>query len=161
SLTLSGSTNAVTISGNNATLTNLGTISQTGTGRAVRDNTGVTNLIINNGSATNSAALMKTADNDVIQMNQSPASVTLTNYGTLTSLNASAGGAQAVDFNAIASGTNIINNFSTGLILATEADAVRPGVNGQVYNAGLIKSTTSTGSSSDGVDVQNNTGVSI
>jgi hypothetical protein len=40
SLTVSGATNAVTISGNSATLTNLGTISQTGTGRAVRDNTG-------------------------------------------------------------------------------------------------------------------------
>jgi hypothetical protein len=44
---------------------------------------------------------------------------------------------------------------------ATEADAVRPGVNGQVYNAGLMKSTTSTGSSSDGIDLQNNTGISI
>jgi hypothetical protein len=42
SLTVGGGTNAVTISGNNATLTNLGTLEQTGTGRAIRDNTGVT-----------------------------------------------------------------------------------------------------------------------
>ncbi len=43
---VSGSTVAVTISGNNATLTNLGTLNQTGTGRAIRDNTGVTGLTI-------------------------------------------------------------------------------------------------------------------
>src|SRR5215469_9411274 len=81
SLTVSGGTVAVTISGNNATLTNLGTINQTGNGRAVRDNTGVSGLIVNNGSMTNSTALMQAADADVIQMNK-PASVTLNNYGT-------------------------------------------------------------------------------
>jgi hypothetical protein len=54
---------------------------------------------------------MQTADNDIIQMNRSPASVTLNNYGTLTSLDASGGGAQAVDLNAIASGTNIIQQL--------------------------------------------------
>jgi hypothetical protein len=32
---------AVTITGNNATLNNLGTIKQTGSGRVIRDNTGV------------------------------------------------------------------------------------------------------------------------
>lgn len=94
-LTVSGSTVAVTISGNNATLTNLGSITQTGTGRAIRDNTGVTCLTINNGSAINATALMQTADPDVFQMNKSPASVTLNNYGTMTLLNASKGGAQA------------------------------------------------------------------
>ena len=47
---------------------------------------------------------------------------------------------------------------------ASEADAVRPGVNGVngvVFNAGTIKSTTTTGSSSDGVDAQSNSGVQI
>ena len=38
---------------------------------------------------------------------------------------------------------------------------MRPGVNGVVFNAGTIKSTTTTGSSSDGVDAQNNSGVQI
>lgn len=161
SLTASGGAVAVTISGNSATLTNLGTISQTGTGRAIRDNTGVTGLVVTNGSATNSTALMQTADADVIQMNKSPASVTLNNYGRMISLNASAGGAQAVDFNAIVSGSNTINNYSTGIMQAAEADAVRPGVNGVVSNAGLMKSTTSTGSSSDGVDAQSNSGIQI
>lgn len=161
SLIVSGSTVAVTITGANATLDNQGTISQTGTGRAVRDNTGVSGLTINNGSATNSKAVMKTADGDVVQMAKTPASVTLNNYGQMTSFNASGGGAQVVDFNAIASGTNIVNNFATGVMTAYEADAVRPGVNGVVNNAGKIQSITTTGSSSDGVDLQANTGITV
>ncbi|MDR3367814.1 PEP-CTERM sorting domain-containing protein [Rhodoferax sp.] len=161
SLTVSGGTVAVTITGNNATLTNLGTISQTGTGRVIRDNTGVSGLTITNGSVTNATASMTAADADVIQMNKSPASVTLNNYGVMTSLNASAGGAQVVDFNAITAGSNVVNNYATGVMQASEADAVRPGVNGVVNNYGTIKSTTSTGSSSDGIDAQTNSGVQI
>ena len=157
SLSVSGSTVAVTISGNSATLTNSGSIVQTGTGRVVRDNAGVTGLIVTN----NAGALMQAADADVIQMNKSPASVTLNNYGTMTSLNTSAGGSQVVDFTAIASGSNIINNYATGIMQASEADAVRPGVNGVVYNYGTIKAVTTAGSSSDGIDAQNNTGAAI
>lgn len=95
-LSVSGSTVAVSISGNSATLTNLGTLQQTGTGRAIRDNTGVTGLVINNGSTTNSTALMQTADVDVIQMNVGKGSVTLNNYGVMNSLNASAAGSQSI-----------------------------------------------------------------
>jgi hypothetical protein len=139
-----GSGNAVNISGDNAALTNLGTLEQTGTGRAIRDNTGVTGLTIYNGCAVgvtacggvaNSTALMQTADGDVIQMNKSPASVTLRNYGSMISLNASAGGSQVVDFNAILSGANTVNNFAGAVMQASEADAVRPGVSGVVNNA--------------------------
>jgi hypothetical protein len=161
SLTVSGSTVAVTISGNNATLSNLGAILQTGSGRGIRDNTGVTNLIINNGSTTNSSALIQTANADVIQMNASPASVVLNNYGTMTSLNSSKGGAQAVDFNAILSGSNVINNFATGIMQAQDADAVRPGVNGVVYNAGIIRVSVNSSTGNDGIDAQTNTGVQI
>ncbi|MFZ4285366.1 beta strand repeat-containing protein [Variovorax sp. HJSM1_2] len=161
SLLVSGSTVAVTITGANATLDNQGTISQTGTGRVVRDNTGVSNLVINNGSSTNNKAVMKAADADVVQMAKPNASVTLNNYGQMTSFNASGGGAQVVDFNAIASGSNIVNNFATGVMTAYEADAVRPGVNGEVNNAGRIQSITTTGSSSDGVDLQANTGIKV
>ena len=160
-LTIGGGTVAVTISGNNATLNNLGTISQTGTGRVIRDNIGVTNLIVNNGSATNATATLQTANGDVIQMNQPVASVTLNNYGRMISLNPSGGGSQAVDFSAITSGANVVNNYAGGRMQATEADAVRPGVNGVVFNAGTILSVTTTGSSSDGIDLQNNTGGQI
>jgi len=161
SLTVSGATVAVTVSGNSATLNNLGTISQTGNGRVIRDNTGVTGLVVNNGSTSNSSALMQAADADVIQMNKAVASVTLNNYGSMISTNASAGGSQAVDFSAITTGANIVNNFAGGLMQATEADAVRPGANGVVFNAGTIKSMTTTGSSSDGIDGQNNSGIQI
>ncbi|HUK36354.1 MAG TPA: hypothetical protein VLV86_20700, partial [Vicinamibacterales bacterium] len=161
-LTVSGSTVAVTISGNNATLTNLGAISQTGTGRVIRDNTGVSGLMVTNGSATNSTALMQSTDADVIQMNKAAASVTLNNYGTMiagTTLSDS--GNQVVDFNAIQAGANIVNNFSTGIMQATQADGVRPGVGGVVNNAGMIVGASTIGASSDGVDAQTNTGVTI
>ena len=161
SLTVNKGTVAVTITGSNATVNNLGTISQTGTGRVIRDNTGFQNVTINNGSATNSAAQMLTADADVVQMNVSPASVTLNNYGSMISSNASKGGSQAVDFSAIASGANVVNNYAGGLLKALEADAVRPGANGVVNNAGTIWSITTTGSSSDGIDGQANSGIVV
>ena len=160
SLTVSGSAVGVTITGNNATINNDGTISQTGSARVVRDNTGVTGLTINNGSISNGAARMQAADADVIQMNKAGATVILNNYGSMISSNATAGGAQAVDFNAV-TGANTINNFAGGLLKASEADAVRPGVNGVVFNAGTIRSTTNTGSSSDAIDGQDNSGISI
>ncbi|WP_332879591.1 beta strand repeat-containing protein [Massilia sp. S19_KUP03_FR1] len=159
-LTVGGSTVGVAVTGNNATLNNLGTIAQTGTGRAIRDNTGVANLVVNNGSVTNGGATIRTNDADVIQMNVPAASVTLNNYGALVSLNASAGGAQAVDFSSM-TGANVLNNYAGGVITASEADAVRPGAGGVVNNAGTIRSTTPSGSSSDGIDGQGNSGIRI
>ena len=169
-LPASSSTVAVTVT-KSATITNLGTIQQNGTvtgsnagkGRAIRDNTGSLTLTINNGSSTNSTALLQTADADVIQMNVAASTVTLNNYGTLNSQNVSAAGNQAIDWNALntATGSNTLNNFATGIITANEADAVRPGMNGFVNNDGLIKSTTSTGSSSDGIDAQTLSGITV
>lgn len=158
-LTVGGSAVAVSITGNNATLNNQGLISQTGTGRVVRDNTGVTELIIINGSSSNTNAQMLAADSDVIQMNKSSASVTLTNYGSMISYNASAGGSQVVDFATITSGANVVNNY--GLMQAKEADSVRPGLGGVVNNYGTISSSTTKGNSSDGIDAQENSGVII
>jgi autotransporter-associated beta strand protein len=153
-LTVSGSTVAVTVKGSNATLNNDGTIAQTGTGRAVRDNTGVANLVVNN------RGTMRTADADVIQMNVPAASVTLNNYGTMVSQNASAGGAQAVDFSAM-TGANVVSNYAGAVLQAGEADAVRPGANGIVNNAGTIRSTSASGGSSDAIDGQNNSGIRV
>ncbi len=160
-LSVGGSSVAVTISGDDATLTNLGALEQTGTGRAIRDNTGVSNLVVTNGSSTNSTAVMQTSDADVIQMNKSPASVTLNNYGQMISENVSGGGAQVVDFNAIQSGKNVVNNYATGVMLSTNADVVRPGVDGVVYNAGKMIATNPAGGGGDGVDAQTNSGVQI
>lgn len=154
-LTTDGATVAVTISGNGAVLDNQGTIAQTGSGRAVRDNKGTTGLVINNGAA----GLIRTADADVIQVGGN-GSATLNNRGTLLSLNASAGGAQAVDFSSM-TGANTINNYFGAVMTAHEADAVRPGVNGQLFNAGTIQSLTSAGASSDAIDGQANSGIRV
>lgn len=107
--------------------------------------------------------MIQTADADVIQIKVAGSTVILNNYGTLNSQNSSGRGNQAIDWASLttAVGSNTLNNYSTGVITATEADAVRPGVNGYVYNDGLIKSTTTTGSSSDGVDAQTNSGITI
>jgi autotransporter-associated beta strand protein len=153
-LTVGGSTVAVTVKGNNATLNNAGMIAQTGSGRAIRDNTGVMNLVVNN------RGTIRTADADVIQMNVPAASVTLNNYGSMVSQNASAGGAQAVDFSSM-TGANVVNNYAGGVLQASEADAVRPGANGAVYNAGTIRSATASGGGSDGIDGQSNSGIRI
>jgi len=160
SLTVGGSTVAVTITGNDARLNNQGSILQTGSGRAIRDNKGVSGLVIDNGSVGNHDALIRTADADVIQMNVPAASVTLNNYGTLLSLNASNGGAQAVDFASV-TGANVVNNYAGGLLQANEADAVRPGANGVVNNGGTIRSSATTGGGSDGIDGQNNSGIVV
>ncbi|MDM8358926.1 autotransporter family protein [Pandoraea communis] len=157
-LSVAGSTIGVSITGN-ATLVNNGTINMTGTGRAIRDNTGGLSLTVTNGVG----ASMTTFDADVIQMNKANSNVVFNNYGTLTSTNNSAQGNQAIDFNAITTGTNVLNNFAGGVIQANEADAVRPGINGVINNAGIIRSTNNPGStsSSDGVDAQTNTGVVV
>ena len=157
SLTLGGSTVPITVTGN-STITNSGQIIQTGTGRGILVNSGTLSLGITN----NIGAIIRTADADALRITPTATSgAILDNYGSIISLNASQGGSQAVDWSNIISGSNVITNFSTGLIQAAEADAVRPGVNGVVNNSGTIKATSSTGSSSDGVDVQANTGVNV
>jgi len=164
SLTVSGGTVAVTVTGN-STLTNSGQIKQTGTGRVIRDNSGGLTLTVTN----NAGALMQAADADVIQMNKADSNITFYNYGSLISINASAGGNQAIDFGAITTGTNSLYNYSTGILRATAADAVRLGVNGVLENSGTIEAIPVTSgsspnrdaSSSDGVDMQTNTGAKI
>ena len=166
-LSVSGNNIAVEFKGN-STLTNSGTIETTsvvtgtnaGKNRALRDGTGGLTLTVTN----NLNALIETTDADVFQMNVAGSTLTLNNYGTLNSKNSSGGGNQALDFNALntTTGGNTVYNFAKGLIQASEADAIRPGVNGFIYNSGTIKSTTSTGSSSDGIDLQTNiSGVTI
>ncbi len=157
SLTLSGSTVPITVTGN-STITNSGQIIQTGTGRGILLNSGTFSLGITNSVG----ALIRTADADTLRITPTTTGgATLDNYGGIISLNPSGNGNQAVDWSNITSGSNVVTNYSTGLIQASEADSVRPGVNGFVYNAGTIKSTTTTGSSSDGIDAQSNSGITI
>lgn len=166
SLTVSGATVAVTVTGNNASITNNGTISQTGTGRAIDLNTASITMAITN----NAGALIQSADSDTVRANKASDNVTVDNYGSIISVNASAGGAQALDLAAVTSGTTTVTNYSTGLLKATAADAVRPGVNGTIINNGSILAvpivdttvlTQIAATSSDGIDAQTNTGVQV
>jgi len=69
-LSVSGSANAVNVTGNSIVVNN-GTIRQTGTGRGIRDNVAGTSLIVSN----NAGALVQAADSDAFQMNQANNSV--------------------------------------------------------------------------------------
>jgi len=151
---------AVTLSGgavgSPSTLTNNGTILQSGSARAVQQLQPSTNalLLIQN----NSTGTITSTANDAIAAGTgsgtTTSSVTLINGGLIQSLS----GGQAVNFNKV-TGTNIINN--SGTIRAYGSDAVRPGLNGSLTNTGTILSIQVSGSSSDGVDIQNNTGVVV
>jgi hypothetical protein len=165
-LAVTGNANAVNITGS-STLVNSGVIEQTsnGGGRAVRDNAGGLTLSFTN----NLGALVQAQDSDAFQMNKANSNVVLDNYGTFNSINNSLGGSQAIDWNAITTGSNTLNNFSTGLLQANAADAVRPGVNGVINNFGTIRALpvteggagARTASSSDGIDAQANSGVQV
>jgi hypothetical protein len=110
-LQVTGSSIAITVTGT-CSIQNDGMIKQTGTGRAIRDNTGGLTLIVTN----NAGALLHAADADPIQMNKPNSNISFDNYGSVISLNASAGGSQAIDWNAITIGSNTLHNYSTGLL---------------------------------------------
>ncbi len=159
-LSITGATVAVTVTGS-STISNLGTIQQTGTARAIRLNTNNVTLTLNNGSPTNSTALIQAAGDDAVQVNQANDSATCSNYGTINST-----GGQALDWNAIQTAANSITNFSTGFITAMGSDSVRPGVNGMITNAGTIRAVPvvpagGSAGGSDGIDAQANTGVQV
>lgn len=142
------------------TLINNGTIAVNvgkGPPRAVQSSgTGGWLVIQNNAGAT-----ISTNNNDTIAAGQgssSVSSVILTNAGTIIS----AAGGQAVNFNKITQLTGGANSVSnSGLIQATNSDAVRTGYNGTVSNSGTIKSIAVGGSGSDGIDAQGNSGLSV
>ena len=145
----------VNMSGIGTVLNNRGIIEQLGTDRALKADG--TNLVINN----DVNALISAASGDAVRSSTATTSITLTNDGTI-SVTAGNGG-QAVDWNNIIVGANMLTN--NGLIRDTGEDAVRPGANGIVLNAGTISaitvSTLGNASSSDGIDTQLNSGVSI
>ncbi len=162
-LTISGGTTAVTLGATSGTttITNSGNIFQTGTGRTIRNNTsGTPSFSITN----NSGGLIRSADGDTIRADVAGSNWTVSNTGTINSLNGSRGGSQAIDFDAITTGTVSITNNSGGQILAFAADAIRPGANATIINAGTITATLyslDTAPSSDGIDTQQRSGVNI
>lgn len=152
SLTLGGSTVAVTMSATTS-LTNNGTIQQTGSGRTIDSTVNNSVLTISNTGTITSVST------DAVRVNSANTAVTLTNSGTIS---VSAGG-QAIDWAAITTAANSLTNQLGGIISTVGEDAVRPGTNGTVINAGTISATptgTATPSGSDGIQA-NGTGVTV
>lgn len=164
SQTLSGGTGTVTSTGSISVATgtgltlsgtsivsNAGLIQNTGSGRAIRNTANGATLTLTNTGTISGAAddAMKIADS----------AISLTTSGTISAV-----GGQALDWRDILTKSNSLINQSTGRLLATGEDAVRPGVNGTIENAGEITATptgTTSPSGSDGVDAGINTGVQI
>jgi hypothetical protein len=136
-----------------STLVNNGTIQTTGTGCVIDSNSGISVLDLNN------TGLISSVLSDAFRVNTN-SSVNLTNSGTIR---VTAGG-QAIDWAAITSKTNTLTNQATGFITAVGEDAVQPGTNGVVNNAGTISATPTRGASptgSDGIDLRTLTEISV
>mgnify|MGYP000151765839 CR=1 FL=1 len=149
----SGGTVAVTMTGTSLLL-NSGTIQTLGSGRAIDSNSGIANLTLTNNG------LISAVSTDAFRVNTNSA-VSMTNNGTIRVTN----GGQAIDWAAITSASNTLTNNIGALISSVGEDAVRPGTNGVVINAGQILATPTVSagavSGSDGVDVRTFTGIQV
>lgn len=149
----SGANIPLTMSGT-STLVNNGTIQTFGSGRAIDSNSGTANLTVTN------TGLISSVSTDAFRVN-TDSTVSLFNSGTIQ---VTAGG-QAIDWAAITTKNNLLTNLGTGVISAVGEDAVRPGTNGIVNNAGSISATPTVSggavSGSDGIDLRTFTGISV
>ncbi len=149
----SGSTVPLAMTGTSILINN-GTIQTLGSGRAIDSNSGTANLTITN------SGLISSVSGDAFRVNTAGTSVSLSNSGTIQ---VTAGG-QAIDWAAITTGSNSLTNQATGSITTVGEDAVRPGTNGIVINAGTISATptgTTAPTGSDGIDLRTFTGIQV
>lgn len=153
-LNVSGSSVAVTFTGT-GTLTNNGLLEQTGSGRAIRDNTGNINVTVAN------TGTIESNGDDTYQENKAGSTVSLTNSGIIEALGTGSSNGQAIDWAALNTNTGTNTLINTGTITAADSDAIRPGQNGTIKNDGLIKSSTIGDSGNDAIDGQNNTNLTI
>lgn len=141
-LTTSGSTVAVTVGTGTTSITNSGTISQTGTGRTIDANAGTPVLSITN----NIGGLITASGNVVIRLNRAAGSYLIDNQGTISQTGPAINGERAIKADASYSSTNnrIINGSvsnSAAVISSTGNDALRLGSNFTLTNYGAIYST--------------------
>lgn len=150
----SGSTVPLAMTGTSILINN-GTIQTLGTGRAIDSNSGTANLTITN------SGLISSVSGDAFRVNTAGTSVSLSNSGTIR---VTAGG-QAIDWAAITTGSNSLTNQATGSITTVGEDAVRPGKDGVVINAGSITATPTVSAGvvtgSDGIDLRTFTGIQV
>lgn len=139
-LSVSGSTQAVTVTGTTGTVTlnNNGLIEQTGTARAIRNNTNGVTFVLNNALG----ATIKSLGDDVLKVGQANSIFQLTNLGTIWQTGTGTASGQALDLRDITSTGNWIINGSltntSALIRADGDDALRPGANTTITNYGSI-----------------------
>jgi subtilase-type serine protease len=174
-LSTNGSTQAVTLTGSGTiTLNNSGTIEQTGTARAIRNNAGPITFRLNNSGTISSLA------DDVLKMGVAASVFEFSNQGTIWQKGTGTASGQALDLRDLTSTGNVITNGSatnsSAMIRADGDDALRPGRNITITNYGTIISngvvntkcadylgTLCTGAASahDAIDIGGNTGVVV
>ncbi len=140
---------AIKSSSSGATITNSGTISNTGEGRAIRnkDATDGKITIQNSGNIT-------AVNDDAVKFDDTE--LEITNSGLISST-----GGQALDLANIETKANTLTNQSSGIIRATGSDALRAGVNAVINNSGTIEAIPVGGSGSDGIQGDENTGIQV
>ena len=175
-LSVSGNTQAITVTGTSGTVTlnNSGTVTQTGTARAIRNNTQGVTLNFNNSVGAEISAV----GDDVLKVG-SGSIINLDNQGTIWQKGIALTSGQALDLRDMTSSGNTIINGSatntTALIRADNDDAIRPGKNTTLTNYGTIisygtvntkfpdylGSSNNAPSAQDGIDIGAGTGVVI
>lgn len=151
SVILSNSSQVISFNAS-ATLDNSGTLQNTNAaGRTLRADTN--NITVNVINRAGGRILGEASDG--FQVSKANVNVSLTNSGVISVVN----GGQAIDWNAITTGTNSIVNNTGAEIRSKGSDAVRIGTNGTITNSGLISAGlvmlgTGTVDSSDGIDAQ-------
>lgn len=170
--TLRSTSGTATIGWNGASagvvIVNSGTIENTGTGRVVDSSGATANRTFS--FLNNIGAIVRSSGNDVFRFNQalSSGTIVIDNSGLISAGGTGyAGAGQALDFRGMTgAATMTITNRATGIIESLTDDAIRPGANATINNAGIIRSfgaNTSGGAngSSDGFDTGGNLGVVI
>ncbi|AWK90098.1 autotransporter outer membrane beta-barrel domain-containing protein [Azospirillum thermophilum] len=166
--TLSTSGVAVTLnnvtSGTGVRIDNGGSILSTGTSTRAIDSSGTaagTRIYVIDNGAT---GIIRSA-NDAIRINTNyvSGSLTINNSGLIETTGTGGNSGQAIDLNAMtqAAVAKTIDNAATGIIRTAFDDAIRPGVNTVINNAGLITNldgapNTSGGDNgtADGIDIR-------
>ncbi len=138
----------ITVGAGTSSITNAGTISQTGTGRTIDVNTGTPVLTITN----QAGGLITAAGAEAIRLNRAPGRYIIDNQGTISQTGPAVNGSRAIkaDSNFTSLGNQIINGStsnSNAVISATGNDALRLGSNFTLTNYGRIFSTGSVNTS--------------
>ncbi|MGP0170307.1 autotransporter domain-containing protein [Pseudomonas sp. NCHU5208] len=142
SLATSGSTVAVTVASGSSLLNNAGSISQSGTARAIDANSGTPDFTLRNAAG----ALIDATGNVAIRLNRANGHYLIDNQGTISQSGASVDGERAIkaDANYSSSGNQIINGSASNrdaVISSSGNDALRLGSNFTLSNYGRIFST--------------------